>query len=278
MKTKLYSLAMAAILSMSLGFTFGTASSAQASSPAVQRQQRGMRGGMRGGMMGGDYVANPSSLLRRDDVKKDIKLTADQQSKLDQIQQDMMNSFRNRRQSGQDQQGGQGSQNGRQDFEKAMKDYNTKVNAVLTPDQQARLKQIAIQLMGNRAITDKTVQTDLKVTDAQKTKIDSLQKGYDDAMTQVFQKVRDGDMQFSDVKTYQDKNQKALDDELGKVLTADQKAQLAQMAGPKFTATDKEPSFGGRRGGGRGGPGGGGPGGGGPGGPGGGGPGGGSNS
>lgn len=267
MNTRHYSIALAALLAVGMGATFGLTTQAQAS-PALTAQRQGrMRGGMGMGMMG-DYVANPTMLLRRKDVSTDIKLTSDQQAKLDQIRKDARGSFRGGQQGD--------SRPSQADMEKSMKEYNDKVNAVLTPEQQKRLKEIAIQLMGNKAITDKSIQTDLKLTDGQKAKVKSLQEGYDKAMQDMGEKMRSGDMDFTQFNTTKEANDKALDAELGKVLTTDQTAQLKTMGGAKFTATDKPFSFGGgRRGGGR--PGGGGPGGGGPGGggPGGGGPGGG---
>ena len=85
--------------------------------------------------------------------------------------------------------GGPGGPNGggdpeamRKMFEEARAKRLEQVKKILSADQYSRLKGIEIQLSGNAAILDPEIQKDLALTDAQKTKIKTLQKQQSDAM------------------------------------------------------------------------------------------------
>lgn len=123
-------------------------------------------------------------------------------------------------------------------MEKRMKEMREKqdaaINKILTTEQQKRLKEIAIQLGGNAALLDATVQKSLSLSDEQKLKIKSLQTSQQKANRSVMEKARNGDIEFDQVRKIMDKNQKSLDKSLGELLTDAQKAKLKALGGAPF--------------------------------------------
>lgn len=176
----------------------------------------------------------------RDDVSKELGLTADQKSKLqdasDKEREEMRAQFQN---AG----GGNGNDGGGQpDFaamRKRMEERQAKekeiLAGILNADQQKRLKELTIQRQGNMAIADAEVQSDLKMTDAQKQQVADLQQKQMDAMRTVMEKIRNQELDFQSARPIFEKNQKIMSDELIKILTDDQKKQFATMGGKPFT-------------------------------------------
>lgn len=212
----------------------------------VFAQGGGGRGQGRGFGFGGGGVIG---LLRRDDVKTDLKLTDDQKTKITDLQTKMRQDM----QAARDNASASGDFSAVRDAMQKLNDqYKPQFMAVLTPDQQTRLKQINIQMMKARALTDTDVQTDLGLSADQKSKISDLVQKANDANRELFQKVRNGELDRDQADATRQKNDATLQDELLKVLTPDQADKFKSMAGPTFTPTDQP------RGGGPGGRGGGG--------------------
>lgn len=197
-------------------------------SSAVMAQGRGM-------MMMGRGGGSETMLLQRADVQRDLALTDDQKSKLkamqDKMREDMQSAMENARSSG---------NFDRDAMQKMMTDMMAKAKkdaaAILTADQNKRLHEIWIQVSGNAVILDEGVQKDLGITDAQKAKIKDLQTKQNDANQAVFEKVQNGEIDRSEIQGIMKKNSDALNAELGKVLTDDQKNKLKAMSGKPFKA------------------------------------------
>jgi len=141
----------------------------------------------------------------------------------------------------------------RKQMDEMRKKRAEQVKKILTPDQYSRLKGISIQLSGNVAIQNPEIQADLGLTEAQKTKIKTLQQQQQDANRTLFDQMRDGDLDRDQIQAAMKKSAQVMNDELGKVLTEDQKGKMKTLAGKPFTATDPDRGVGF---GGRGGPGG----------------------
>lgn len=182
-------------------------------------QGRGMR------MMGG----SPTMLLREEEVQTELKLTDEQKSKIGEIQ----GSMRERMQPIMQEAAGD-REKMTAAFAKVMEGMTKEINAVLTADQQKRLKEIFVQRTGNSVVLQKDFQKELKMTDEQIKKVDDLNKKSQAANMALFQKMRDGDLTQEEVTDKTTKNSKALNDEIGKILTDDQKAKLKEMAGKPF--------------------------------------------
>lgn len=223
--------------------------------------QGGGRRGMQ--MFGGPGGANDTFLLRREDVRRDLALTSDQKGQLDKIQEDMMAQFR-AGMGGPGGGGGGGRRNGgggeqpteeerakrRAEMEARMKEITDKTNAVLTADQQKRLKEIGIQLAGARAIMRPDVQKELALSDEVKKKIETLNEGLQNANREIMRKMRDQEIEREDAMALMQKNNTALEAELAKLTNDEQKAKIKAMGGKAFQA-DEQPQFNFARGGGR---------------------------
>jgi len=197
--------------------------------------QGGGRGGQRG-MFGG----GPLGLLRRDDVKDELKITADQTTKLTELQQKSRDAMRQAMQdSGVQFGGGQISAEDRKKLGDAMAKANAElqkeVEAILTPEQTKRLKELTVQRTGNGVANDPSFQKDLGITDDQKAKLASLQQKQQEAMMAMFQNQ---DLSPEDRRAAMEKNQEIMKTEIDKILTDDQKAKLKAMAGAPFTFKD----------------------------------------
>ena len=93
---------------------------------------------------------------------------------------------------------------------------------------------IPIQRTGNRVATNEDMQKELGLDDAQKAKIKALVEAQNTANQEIFQKMRDGSIDRSEVMALREKNNKALDEEIGKVFTPAQATKLKGMAGAPF--------------------------------------------
>lgn len=213
---------------------------------AIAQGGGGGRGQRFGGQRGGGFGGSDAFLLRRDDVKKDLKVTTEQASKLDAFQQAQMQKMRDMFQGG-------GGQRPSPEEMQAMRDKMNKesddaIAQILTADQVKRLHQIGIQLAGNRAVLRPDVQKELGLSDEQTTKLKKLQTDQQTANQELMRKMRDQEIDRDQLTELMAKNNKAMDDELDKILTDAQKAKLKDLAGPKFEA---DPNQGGGFGGGR---------------------------
>ncbi|MFX5574590.1 hypothetical protein ABTD77_19315, partial [Acinetobacter baumannii] len=59
-----------------------------------------------------------------------------------------------------------------------------------------------------------------------------------EASTKIMEKMRSGEIDRDQIQEIMTKNQKAMDTELGKILTDDQKKKLSDMGGKPFKKAD----------------------------------------
>jgi hypothetical protein len=177
-------------------------------------------------MMGG---GSPAMMLQRQDVQSDLQLTDEQKTKLQEIQQNTMQAMQDARASAGDDRAAM-----RKAMEPIFKKAGDDAMAVLTADQQKRLKEINIQVNGNSAlINNKELQDQIGLSEDQKAKVADLVTKQQTANGSIFQKVQSGEIQREDMGPLIQKNNQALKDEIGKVLTDDQKAKLKTAGGSK---------------------------------------------
>lgn len=229
---------------------------------ALATAQGGGGQGRRGGNMFSEL-----SLANRADVQADLAITADQKTKLQELSTKMRGNRGQRGNHGGNGgeaggaggagggvgsggAGGAGGAGGRggvgegnfdpEAFRKQMEERRAQsrkeLAAILNETQLKRLGEISIQLRGNRAILDSEVQKALVVTDDQKKKIEDLNGKQREANRAVMEKVRNQEITREDARASRDKNDKAMADELGKILSADQAAKLKAMGGKPFKA------------------------------------------
>jgi hypothetical protein len=109
-----------------------------------------------------------------------------------------------------------------------------------------RLHEISYWVRGNRAFLDAAVQKELNFSDDQKKKIADLQQKQREAMTSIMEKIRNQEISREDAQGSMEKNNKIMDDELGKILTAEQAKNLVTLKGKEFKADPPQGGGGGR--------------------------------
>jgi Spy/CpxP family protein refolding chaperone len=202
---------------------------------AIAQQPGGFR------MFGG---GGSSMLVMNSSVQKELKLTDDQIAKLKELG------------------GGRGGAGGafakfkdlsdeerREMVEKmkaAAEEREKKIAAILTPDQNKRLKQISRQNSGLMAFADAEVQTTLKLTDDQKDQIktvgEDLQRDLGDLRKGV--DFRDREKMAEMMKKTQAVSKEAVD-KVKAMLTADQKTAWRELTGEPFEVKQEFGGFGG---------------------------------
>jgi len=189
----------------------------------------GGRGGQRGGR--GGNPNQPSSLLNRADVQKDLSITEDQKTKLGEIRTASRQKMTDAAAAaGEDRAAQQAAR------QKVQEEVAKETLAVLTPEQQKRLKEIFIQVRGTQAVLNAEVAADLGLSDDQKSKIADLQKRQQQANQEIQAKMRDQSIDQAEARTEMQKNAKTLGDEIDKVITDAQKTKLKEMGGKPFVA------------------------------------------
>jgi Spy/CpxP family protein refolding chaperone len=226
-------------------------------------QRGGFGGGQRGGF-GGAMVQTETTLLNRNDVQKELKLTDEQKTKLVALRQEMMDKmraqFQGGRNSGGDANGQAGTRGGfdqeamRKQAEEFQKESTEKTKAILTEDQWKRLAQIRVQMAGSRIFTEEEFTKKLGLKAAQKLQITDMMDKQQAANQQIMAKFREEGADREALMKDLAENDKILREAIEKILTDEQRKTLADMEGPKFTPDPNErANFGGRGGGGNGG-------------------------
>jgi hypothetical protein len=191
-------------------------------------------------------AANPTALLDRDDVRNDLKLTDDQRVKLDLLRDHIASQFRDlfsrmpiqtQEDNNQDADQQRAEQETRRrQIQALVKEATDEAEKIITSDQHARLQQIAVQLTGNTAALNPEIQKTLSLTSDQKGKIQDLAEKAGQATRMAWQKVGSGDITMDTAQATGEKNEHILADEIGKVLTEDQKNKLKDLSGKPFKA------------------------------------------
>lgn len=203
---------------------------------AVASFAQGGGGGRGGQRFGGGFGNDPTGagLVNREDVSGEIKITADQKSKIDALRQSQREKMREMFQNG----GGGGQDPAA--FQKMQTENNKAILALLTDDQKKRLKELAVQRMGNSAATNADIQKELGVSDDQKTKIKDLQDKQQAANTAIMEKMRNQEIEREAAQESFRKNTEALNAEIGKILTDAQKDKIKTMGGKPFKFVEQQ--------------------------------------
>lgn len=227
---------------------------------ALSMAQQGQ--GRRGGFQGGGRTQSLTGLLQRQDVKTELKITADEQTKLDELMP--------RRGGGQRGQGGQGGGQGgpppqgsggqpvttntgqRPDpaqMQAQMMEREKTILAVLDEGQVKRLKELYVQRAGFAALLRPDFQDALGLSADTKAKIADLNSKAQDANRQIGEKLRNQEIERADAMQSMQANQKTLNESIGKLLTTEQAAKFKDMGGAPFTFEDNNNGPGARAGG-----------------------------
>jgi len=175
------------------------------SSAATAYAQFGPPGG-RGGLGGGrgGFDANPSFVLRREDVQTELKLTEEQKKEI-QAQQDFRNPnpkmtefFERMRTANEDE---------RRAIGEEMRAYSeSELKRILKPEQFTRLQQLSFQRQGARALENEDTAKLLNLTDDQKAKVKAATDEYDKARDGFRDLSReDREAKFEELRAKRDK-------------------------------------------------------------------------
>lgn len=211
---------------------------------AVSAAAQGFRGGagMFRSLQAGPMAS--ASLLSREDVQAELKITEDQKGKLDAIRsgvrERMRSAFADMRNA---------AAGSPEDAQKAMQvrmqglfeDMAKGALAVLDDAQKARVKELAIQSQGALAILQPDVAKELSITAAQKVKIDDLQRMQDEANAGLFERLQNQEIDRDQLGASMQKNRSIMDAEVVKLLTEPQRTKLKAMGGTPFEFKDPKP-------------------------------------
>jgi Spy/CpxP family protein refolding chaperone len=197
--------------------TLAAAVVVMAVSPALAQQ--------RGRGFGG-FGMNTIFLLGQKSVQEELKLNDEQIKKVKELQEKQREVFQNFRDLSPEER------------REKMQEMAKAVDGVLKPPQLKRVKQIALQQAGARAVNDEEVAKALNVTDEQKEKIREIQR-------ESFEKMRELGRDEDAAKKRQEL-MKETNEKMMAVLTAEQKTKLKELQGEPFKGEIASP-FGGRR-------------------------------
>src|SRR5208337_1607839 len=206
--------------------------------PALAQQGRGGGGG-RGGFGGGIGM-----LLSNASVQQELKLDATQIEKAKEVAEKAREKFTASRESLRSLEGDARVKKMQELNKEANEEANKAVGAFLSKDQIHRLHQIHHQVQGAQAFTDEHVQTKLKLTDAQKSDIDSIVQASNMEMRSLYQNMQ------SDPEGTRAKLTEHRKETLAKVeskLTSEQKTAYKEMLGAPFEIKYEPRSGGGGR-------------------------------
>jgi hypothetical protein len=167
----------------------------------------------------GDFGANPLMLLRSDQVREALEIVEDQAKELEDIGNEMREEMRGMFQNFRDM-----SDEERQQKMKELNDsFQSRIDGVLLPYQQKRLKQITMQqrtrgrtgLAG--ALADDAIAKELNLTSEQKQKLQETAEKARQEMEEKMARLR-----------------KEMEDQILSVLTAEQREKYTEMVGEPF--------------------------------------------
>lgn len=223
-----------------------------AASTAMAQGQGGPRGG--GRMFGrGGFRMGYAMLIQNEKVQEELALSADQKEKVTALREEFRGAgggnFRDLSEEEREKR--------RTEMRQRTDEQNKKVEAILSADQNRRLKEISLWLRGHAALGDEEVARELSLSDEQKEQVKTIEEESGKQMAALFGGGRgrggegggggEGGRGANREKMAQ--IQKDTDEEYLAVLTPEQKSKFEQMKGAK-PAIEREDlfRFGGRRG------------------------------
>ncbi len=204
-------------------------------SAAMAQPGGGGPGGGGPGGRGGDFMNNPMMLLRSEQVQKALEIVDDQVEQIDEIGNEMRDAMRDAFQNFRD----MSDEERQKKMTELNEDFQAKVDEILLPHQQKRLKQIALQqrtrgMNGIAGALDGDLAKELKITSAQK---EEMQKVAEEARKEMEEKI----VQL----------RKDMEDKVLSVLDSDQREKFQELVGEPFELDFRQMFRGGQQGGGR---------------------------
>lgn len=207
-------------------------------------------GGMMGGMGGGGGVL---SLLRMEEVRKELQIDESQTKKLEEISTALREAMPRLDFAGLRDLSDEERTKKMEEFQKGMaeatKKQEAKLDDILDPDQSSRLMGLLVQRENVRAVLsyDK-VAAAITLTDEQKTKLTTIDRESRNAMRPRGAGGAGGERpDFTQIREQMEKARKETEEKMSAVLTDAQKKKLEELKGAKFEFPER--GFGGPGGG-----------------------------
>jgi Spy/CpxP family protein refolding chaperone len=219
------------------------------SADAALAQGQGGRGG-RGGF-GGGFGTSPSTLVAIAQVQKELKMTDDQIALVKEMQAANQGAGGQRGRGNNQNQTDAERQERREQAEKRAEERTAKVKALLTDDQNNRLKQIQLWVQGAARVSENAdAAKALALTDDQKAAFKAINDESGKKRGELMQKMRGSTPeQRQEITTQVASLRKDTESEAMAVLTDEQKAQFTSLRGEKFELDMSQALQGGGRGG-----------------------------
>ncbi len=194
------------------------------------------------GMFGSQAMASLSAqygrLLMIPSVQKELELVDDQKAKIteanENMRQSMQEAFSGMQPPSPDMTPEE-QQKFREEMQKKMQPiqekYQKAVESILLPNQAKRLKEIALQVAGTSALSDKQVQEDLKLSSDQVEKIKTINE---DMGKKIQAMLAEANGDFQSLRPKMQELRQDVEKQLTGVLTDAQKASLEKMKGEKL--------------------------------------------
>jgi Spy/CpxP family protein refolding chaperone len=192
---------------------------------ADAQREEGRRGrGGDGRRFGMGFGAPLVGLATLNEVEEALKLTDEQKEKIDELNDDLRDKFREVLEEG-----GQ-----REELQKVAQSGSQKLIEILDEPQEKRITEVAIQVYGPNAILiHPTLGEFLKVTDEQRTEMTDLQRENMQSMGDAFREMRDQELSRDEMRTKFEQLRADADKKLLAVLTDEQRKQLDSLKGEK---------------------------------------------
>jgi Spy/CpxP family protein refolding chaperone len=178
--------------------------------------------GFGGPGFGGPGQMGDLQLVQIEQVAKELEIVDDQKQQLtklsEEAREEMGKLFEGFRDLSREERQAKMEEN-RKAMEEKQAEWKKKVGDILMPQQQARLKEIRIQLMGNGALADKEVAKELGLTEDQVNQLKTIRDESGTKMRELFTSARENGGDFSGIREKADELRKESSEKSLAVLT-----------------------------------------------------------
>ncbi len=212
------------------------------STPAFAQQQKGRGRGGFGGFGGPGGFGGGAMLLANEGVQKELNLDDAQKEKVTKLNEANRAKFAENR-SALEGLEGEALTKKRQEIQKTQGEETRKALAdILKPEQSKRLHQITLQQQGVIALaSNEEAQKDLKVTDDQKTKLQTIARENGEKMREL-RPQGGGGGNFQEIREKMTALRTETTEKVNAVLTDDQKKAWKELIGAPFEVQFRRPN------------------------------------
>ncbi len=227
----------ARVRKIGIGIAFGALVSMAAVAVA---QPPGGRGGLRGRTIAGGMGG--LGLLRMEQVQKELSLSEQQKTKLQELAEKTREEARERFSGARDlsqEERRKRFEDMREEMQERAEKLQKQITEILKPEQVKRLRQIELQQQGPAALMRPVVAETVGLTDEQKEKLQQIASDTREKMRGIFEEMRGGDRERrgergGEVREKMQQIRQEGEKEAMAILKPEQKQKLGEMMGEPF--------------------------------------------